>query len=95
MHHLCSSPQVGSRDFKRDDVHALPDAVDVACVGGVPERCGMALVGLGSKKELKGDIGGRGRMVEKGVRLVVWADVGPQLAHLLCYRRSTGVQAIQ
>jgi hypothetical protein len=74
---------MGGCDFERDDVHALPDAVDVARIRRVPERCGMALVGLGGEEELEGDVGGRGRVVQESVGLVVWADVCAELAHLL------------
>jgi hypothetical protein len=86
---------MGGSDFERDDVHALPYPVDVACVGGIPERGGMALVGLGREEELKSDVCGGWGMVEKGVRLVVGGDGGTQfscqgllllvLVVLLCY----------
>lgn len=76
---------MGSRGFEGDDVHALADAVDVACIGGVPESGGMALVGFGCKEELEGNVGGRGRVAEQRVRLVVGRDVRPQLPNgLLC-----------
>ena len=64
---------------------ALAYAVDVACVGGVPERGGMALVGFRRKEELEGDVGGRGRVVQQRVRLVVRADLGAQLSNALFY----------
>jgi hypothetical protein len=37
LYDLCGSAQMSGGDFERDDVHALPYAVDVAGIGGVPE----------------------------------------------------------
>jgi hypothetical protein len=54
---------MGSRGFERDDMDALPDTVDVACVCGVPQRRDMALVGFGRQQELESDVGRRGRVV--------------------------------
>lgn len=52
---------MGSGDFKGNDVHALPYSMDVACIGGVPEGGGMALVGFRCEEELEGNVcGGRG-----------------------------------
>lgn len=62
---------------------ALSDAVNVARIGRVPERSGMALVGLGCEEQFERDIGGRGRIREEGVRLIVGTDVGSELAQLL------------
>ena len=75
--------EVGGGGFERDDVDALADAVDVAGVGGVPQRGDVPLVGFGGEEELEGDVGGRGGVGEEGVRLVVRADVGAQGAQLL------------
>jgi hypothetical protein len=39
----------------------------------------MALVGFRCKEELEGDVGGRERMAQEGVRLVVGGDFGAQV----------------
>jgi hypothetical protein len=82
---LCGAAKVRSGGFEGDDVHALPDAVDVACIRGVPERRGVALVGFGCQEQLERDVGGRGGVAEQRVRLVVRRDVGTERAYLrLC-----------
>jgi hypothetical protein len=43
----------------------------------------MALMGFGCKEELEGDVGGRGRVVQQRVRLVVRADFGAQMSNAL------------
>ena len=83
LDHLGSSTKVRSSDLERDDVHALSNAVDVARVGRIPQRCDMSLVGLRGQEELEGDICRRGRVVEESVRLVVGTNICAQLAHLL------------
>jgi hypothetical protein len=72
----------------------LSDAVDIACVCRVPERSNVALMGFRRQKKLECDIGGRGRVVQKGVGLVVGADVGTQCPHLLLYRELASVSWI-
>jgi hypothetical protein len=75
--------QVGGRLLERDDVDALADAVDVARVRRVPQRGGMALVGFRGEEQLEGHVGGRGRVREERVRLVVRADLGAHAGQLL------------
>ena len=70
-------------DFERDDVYTLTDAVDVARVGRIPQRSDVPLVGFRGEEKLEGDVGGRGRVGEEGVRLVVRSDVCSQVAGLL------------
>jgi hypothetical protein len=74
LYHFGGSSQMGGCGFQRDDMDALPDAVDVACVRGVPQRRYVALVGFGCQQELERDVGGRGRVVQERVRLVVGVD---------------------
>ena len=67
---------MGCGDFKGDDVDTLSYTVNVACICGVPEGSDMALVGLGGEKQLQGNVGGGGWMVQEGVRLVVRLNLG-------------------
>lgn len=55
LHDLGGSSQVGGSGLERDDVDALPDAVDVARIGGIPQGGDMALVGFGGEEQLEGD----------------------------------------
>jgi len=71
LDYFCGAPEMRGGHFERDDVDALPYSVDVARVGGVPQRSDVALVGFGCEEELEGDIGGRGGVVEEGVGLVM------------------------
>lgn len=85
LHNLGGSAEMGCGGFKRNDVRALANTVDVAGIGGVPEGSGMALVGFGCKQELKRDIGGARGIAEERVRLVVGGDLRAQVACcLLC-----------
>ena len=83
LDNLCGSTQMGGGDFKRDDVDALPDAVYVAGICGVPERRDMTLMGFGGEQQLEGDVGRRGRVVEQRVWAVVRGNVGSQLSQHL------------
>jgi hypothetical protein len=65
---------VRCRDLKRDNVDALPYALDVACVCGIPERGGVALVGFGGEEELEGHVGGGRGVVEEATWVVVGGD---------------------
>ena len=76
---------MGSRGLERNYVGAPANSVNVAGICGVPERGGMALVGLGGEQELQSHVGGGGRMAEEGVRLVVGADVGAQVPGVLLW----------
>lgn len=55
---------------------ALTDTEDVASVGRVPEGGGVTKVGLRGEEEFEGDVGGRGRVGEESVRLVVRCNGG-------------------
>jgi len=79
---------MGCSGLERDDVGALANSVDVASICGVPERCGMALVGFRGKEELEGDVGGRRRMAQEGMWLVVGGDVAAQMRRYLLWRLS-------
>jgi hypothetical protein len=87
-----SSAQMGSCGLERDDVGALADTIYVAGVCGIPERGGMAVVGLRCEKELEGDVGERGGMAKESVRLVMGRDLGTQVPYGLLWRRSAGQQ---
>lgn len=63
--------EVGGGDVEGDDVDTGADAEDVAAVERVPERGGVAEVGLGGEEEGEGDFGGGRRVVKKGMGLVV------------------------
>lgn len=62
---------------------ALANAVDVARICGIPERRDVALVGFRGEEKLERDVGGRGRVREEGVRLVVRLDGSAQVAQPL------------
>jgi len=79
---LGGTAQVGGRHLERDDVHALPYAVDVTGICRIPEGSDMALVGFGGQEKFEGDVGGGRRVVQQGVGLVVRHDDCSQLAHL-------------
>lgn len=52
------------------------DAVDVACITGVPERCEMAEVGTGGEEKLEGYVLWGGGVVDENMGLVVGSDDG-------------------
>ena len=83
MHDLGCSAEMSGCDFERDNVDALANAVDVARICRIPDRRDVALVGFRGEEELEGDVGGRGRICEEGVRLVVRLDGGAQVAEAL------------
>lgn len=91
VHNLRASAQMGRGGVERDDVDALPYAVDVAGICRVPERSSVALVGLRGEEQFERDVGGRGWVGQEGVRLVVRAHVGAQFARLLGCEGSTAV----
>lgn len=56
---------MGCGDLERNDVDTLSYALNIACIGGVPERGGVALVRLRGKEELEGNICGGWGIVEE------------------------------
>lgn len=77
---LGRAPQVGRRGLERDDVQALPDAVDVALVGGIPQTCGVPDVRLRGHKQLERDVSRRGRLRDELARFIEWSDDRSQLS---------------
>lgn len=53
---------------------ALPDAEDVAGVGGVPVGCLVAQMGLRCEEKLEGNIGGVGGVGQEAMGLVAFVD---------------------
>lgn len=75
FHDLCCAAQVHGRGFKGDDVDSRADAVDVPLVPWVPQRGGMAHVGLRREEEGKGDVVGSEGGGDGAVGLVEGGDV--------------------
>lgn len=75
--------QMRGRLLEGDDVDALPDAVDVARVGRVPERGVVAHVCLGGHEELEGDVLGTWRVDEHIAGPVPLLEARAQLPYLL------------
>lgn len=69
-------------------MYTLSYSMDVASIGGIPQRSDMALMGFRGKEEFEGDVGGRGRVVQERVWLIVRADVGSEFTNLFFYADS-------
>jgi len=64
---------------------ALPYAVDVARVHGVPQRSVLAEVGLGGEKEFEGYVCGLGRVVQEFLGVVERRKFGAELRIFVNY----------
>lgn len=50
---------------------AISNAMNVLCVGRIPQRSRVSEMGLGCKEEFEGDVGGSGRVIDESVWLVL------------------------
>lgn len=85
--------EVCVRDVERDDVDAVSYASDVAAVGRVPQRCGVAQMGLVGQEHGKGELVGGGWVCNVLPRVVA-VDVIGTPAFLGHVARKVSVQLV-